>query len=377
MNPSSPFFATPWPTLRDRAPGARFLVLAGFSLLGGVLLGALLRGVLAGFVLPFSSFPLLRHAHSHLGYYGVLFPLVWWTQARVAGTPRPPGPATTAVYALAVLAATIGFATQGYGIVAIVSSTVVLAVWLGSAWRALPWLARPRSWWWSVAPSITCAAIAIPAVAVLTSRDPALARELVQGFLTMLLFGVVAPTALDRQGAPAAFGPLWWAGVAGASLLLGPWPTLVSQLGTALLGLLLIRAGWQARAPLDLRALWMLPGAGMLVLGSGLLVETPPLAIAGLHFVLLGPVLLSLAPTQPPALARAAWLLALGLLTLGVMGPAFWPAPGWSTLAAGAGVVVALLAVAALAWAALCPRRESTGTDALRPPQRSAPHATP
>lgn len=47
------------------------------ALLGTIGLGVWLRWALAGAVDLLAPFGHLRHAHSHLGYYGLLFPLAW------------------------------------------------------------------------------------------------------------------------------------------------------------------------------------------------------------------------------------------------------------------------------------------------------------
>lgn len=323
---------------------APYLWLAGTSLLLALALGALLRLALAGVPLPFGRFAELRHAHSHLGYYGVLFPLVWAAAAQRG--PRPPGRALLAGYGLAVLAATLGFAAEGYGRPAIIASTVVLGVWLHTAVRALPELARPRSWWFPASPSVLVAALSIPAVALNLSRAPALAAELVRLFLVVLLFGLIVPAALAVRRAPAPPMPLWLLGTLGAGLSLGPWPEVPARLGMAMLGGLVLQAGLRLDAAADLRASWGLLGLGLLLLASGLLPNSHAVAIAGLHFAILGPVLLSLGRPLCPRGPRAwCWLyeaLVL-LLSLGVLGPQLLPGPPWPLLAAGAGIGVGLL----------------------------------
>lgn len=335
-------------------PGARFAWLAGTSLLLGVTLGALLRGVFAGVSLPFGSFAHLRHAHSHLGYYGVLFPLAWWAWAQAG--PRPPGRVSTVVYGLAVLAATLGFAQDGYGLTAIVASTVVLAIWLGSAWRASRYLVQLRSWWAPATPAIIGSAITIPLVAVFFRRDPALASELVQLFLTLLLFGVIVPAALARRAAPGPIAPLWLVGCLGAALALGPWPAWPSLAATALLGGQVLWASWRMDACWDLRLLWGTLGASLVVFGSGLVAETPALAVAGLHFAILGPVLVSLGrPLSPrgPRWLCLAYEVVVVVMSAAVALPPWVPWSLWPQVGAVAGLVIAgcwILAVVVRGW---------------------------
>ena len=137
--------------------------LAGLSLIGTVWVGAWLRGWLAGLPLPVHDFADIRHLHTHLGYYGVLLPLMWlaWQERGIA----PLRLRTVAVYAAATLLAAIGFGLEGYGLPAIIGSTVVLAVWLAAAWGARDEV-RPGGGWLSTAPvAIVIGAALVPLVA--------------------------------------------------------------------------------------------------------------------------------------------------------------------------------------------------------------------
>lgn len=307
--------------------GVRFAALAAGSLALQVGLGLHLRAVMAGELAAWGHLGNLRRAHSHLGYYGVLFPLAWWAWAR-AGL-RTPGRALTALYAGATVAGTLGFADAGYGPVSIAASTVVLGVWVHTAWGARGTLRggltrRHRSWWAPAVPAILLSAITIPAVAATLRRAPTLSADLVQGFLTILLFGVAVPAALSRGGAPAPDSRAWTLGAVGLALMLGPLPGAAAGGLTMLLAWQLVAAAARMTGPLDLRLLWGLTGLALPPLALGIVAETHAVAIAGLHFVALGPVLLGLgAPVLPvggPAF-RAAWLLGLGALTLGVLAP--------------------------------------------------------
>ncbi len=84
-------------------------------------IGVLLRWALTGVVtlsLPFSH---LRHTHSHLGYFGLLFPLAWqgWRAANV----HTPELVALFCYALSTIVACVGFEWSGYGPIAIAGST--------------------------------------------------------------------------------------------------------------------------------------------------------------------------------------------------------------------------------------------------------------
>lgn len=339
----------------------RFLWLAAASLLVQLVLGVHLRRVLAGMDQPWARFDHLRSAHSHLGYYGLLFPLAWWAWSR-AGQPSP-GPWATVAYGVATLVATIAFAAQGYGPASIVASTAVLAVWLWSAWGLRStWRGalgrRHRSWWAPAAPAVVLSAVAIPAVAVTLRRDPALSQQLVQGFLTVLLFGLVVPAALQRRDAPAPDSRLWVLACVGAALFLGPAPSLATRGLTVGLALLLVRAGWRARVRLDVRLAWLAAGGGLLAVALELLGNSPLVAVAGLHLVVLGPVLVSLGDALLPverASFRLPWLLAVVVLTLAVLTPVLAPslAPHAPRVAAWSGGALGVLGAVGvvLRWA--------------------------
>ena len=291
--------------------------LAILSLVGTLTLGVLMRWAFAGTPLPWGSLINLRHAHSHLGYYGVLFPLMWWAWARL-GAPVP-GRRLLAVYAAAVGASALGFAAEGYGPTAIAGSTTVLAVWIYSAWLLARWRPGRRGLGWlSPAPlAIVLGAALIPPVAVLSTRDAALSAQVAHSFLSILTLGALTPTALavlDTEPPPAA---LWLAATLAGAFFLGPLRSSWTGLGLAALGLALGRSLWRARARSAAGLAWAGAVPAMLALGSGLLPYGYEVAIAGVHYLLLGPVLLSLArplwSPPPPGWALGLYAALLGL----------------------------------------------------------------
>lgn len=298
--------------------------LAGASLLGTLTLGLMLRWFLAGVPLPVGEFVHLRHAHSHLGYYGLLFPLMWLAWRRIQ---RPaPGVAALGVYALAVAASTLGFLREGYGALSIVGSTVVLAIWVWSAWP----LRGERGWLATTLPAIWISAVIIPGVAVAASRgEESLAQALVKGFLALLLLGAALPAALSAAGLRPPRAGLWALGVGASALALGPSPHALTSQGLTLLGVLLgLSVARGGRLESVERALWIGLALGFVGRGLGLLPAHPQIAIAGLHYALLGPVMVTLGlpafRVRPPAVALGAHALALLGLTLAV-GLQAWP----------------------------------------------------
>ncbi|MCB9617047.1 MAG: hypothetical protein H6722_31845 [Sandaracinus sp.] len=309
----------------------RFALGASVAAVVAAVLGAWLRFYYAGLVsLPLDA-PDWRHAHSHAGVYAVLFPLTWLAWRRVGLS--VPGVRTTGLYLVACGVATVTFALGGYALPSIVASTVVGAIWLFTAWSARG-LVRARRDALRLAPiAIVLGTAFIPAIAVSTRRDPALANGLVHAFLSILFFLVVVPAALARLASrtPAdtadadgtrehttsrvdhtlsdarLFGPLGLV----AALHLGPLPNLAGAIALALYGFVVAYAA--RRAPLWPRALWLafaLGALAMLAFPSG-----PPhaLAIAGLHFLLLGPVFVSLADARGlPSFVAGGSALAMG-----------------------------------------------------------------
>jgi hypothetical protein len=315
-----------------------YLLVAGLSLLGTVLLGVILRWQLAGDPLWVWDFAQLRHGHMHLGYYGVLFPLLWWTLSEL-GKPVP-GLGWTGLYAAAVGLSTVGFVMQGYGPVSIAGSTAVLVVWLVGAWQLRRELLN-RGWLSGVPLAIVVASAAIPAVAVITPRDFELATKLVHAFLTLLLLGAFVPALL--RGLGARHVPGWLALVLGAALFLGPLPHWSTAVPTVLLGLLLAGLPLRSQAPPDQKLLWVLSGLGVVGVGLGLLPNTPMTAVAGLHLLLLGPVLLGLGRGLAPA--SLLWRIPYVAGVLGLSGAVLWPRP---QVAVWAGSLVAVCWVFAL-----------------------------
>lgn len=308
------------------------------ALAGTVSLGTALRWVLAGQSLPVGQFHHLRSAHVHLGYYGVVFPFVWLAWGRLGL--RIPGPRMLALYGTAVAASTVDFALEGYAPVSIVGSTVVLATWLAFAWPHRVRIAR-RDWLAPVFPAVICSAVAIPAVAVMAARGNPLAQDLVHSFLTWLLLGVAAATALRSTGFAPPPPCLHLATVIGSGLALGILPHWGTRALLALQGYLYVRAAMGSRETAVLRAAWSILGAGLVAVGAGWVPALATVAVAGIHYALLGPVLLTLAWPARRRVWQPAYLVLL-LASCGAIGASAWmPYPWWPTLTAGLGSMVA------------------------------------
>lgn len=311
--------------------------LAGVSLVGVLLLGGALRLQLAGVSLDGLAFWHLRSAHSHLAWYGLVFPLVWlaWRGTGVGGV----RPVWAWIYGAATVLATLAFAWSGYNPISIAASTVVLLVWLGWSLPLLPRLIR-NDWAGIAGPSVLAAATAIPAVAVLSKRGDPMAPELVQAFLAWLLLGVALPAALHRLRTPAP--PAWVAAplVLAAGAAVGPWPVLPARVALLILGAGIVVLAAMTRASRIERAALALVGVGLSLLAVRVLPDTHYVAIAGLHFAALGPIAFTLAwPTDRERWA-VPYLTAVSAFAASIAVMTWWPDPGWLTAAAALGFVI-------------------------------------
>lgn len=278
------------------------------ALLGTIGLGVWLRWALAGAVALPAPFGHLRHAHSHLGYYGLLFPLAWlgWKAAGAA----IPGRRSLSLYAASTAVAFVGFALAGYGPVAIAASTVIAAIWLYSVAPLVRRMARLHDPLGAVPLGLVASLACVPPIALNLRSDPALAAGFVSTFLSGLLFVVIIPSTLAaRRISPGPWPLLLVSGGLGAAAL-GVAPSLPARAGLVVYaGLLLVPAFARWLAP-HARYAWLPVTVGLLAMAVGLLPNTRPVALGAIHFLILGPILATLAPSwmrRPPS-ARMWWL---------------------------------------------------------------------
>lgn len=314
------------------------------SLLGTVLIGLWLRWALAGAVGLPVAFAHLRHAHSHLGYFGILFPLAWlgW---RAAGV-RVPGRRATMLYAGCTVIACVGFVQSGYGGLAIAGCTAVAGLWVWSAWPLLGRMARLADPLGAVPLGLLGSLACVPPIALTLRSDPSLAHGFVSTFLAGLLLVVIIPSTLaGRRISPGPWPLLLMAGVL-ASLALGVLPAMATRAGLLLYAALLVAPALSRRLALHARVAWGLVALGLGGLAVGLVPNIRPVALGAIHFLILGPVLTSLAPLwlrrAVPSWAWWAGHLTWGILSGALVAQAFVAAPWTWTLAAigGTGVVL-------------------------------------
>lgn len=255
-------------------------------------LGSWMRWAFAGAWPMGLDFNHLRHAHSHLGAYGVLFPLAFLAWKRL-GAPSP-SRRTLAIYSLATVIAVMGFLRAGYGVEAIAGSTVIGVIWLISAFRLRGRMRAFDDPLALVPPAIVAAMLCVPLIARNVRTDPEYAQRVVATFLGVLLLGAVMPSALAAIGARTRWTPLLTiASLFGAGAL-GLFPTDWSRLGLTVLGGWLVSVGLQRSLSWTLRVAWSVVGLGLIALSFKLVPNERPSIIGAIHLLVLGPVLLSL-----------------------------------------------------------------------------------
>lgn len=169
-----------------------------------------------------------------------------------------------------------------------------------------------------------------------------MATPMVRAFLTWLLLGVVLATAMRRADAPAPPAWLHVPLVMGSGLALGPWPHPLSHALLAGYGLMLLVATIRMRASFAERALWLVLGAGFLAVALGGYGEHHLVAISGIHFAVLGPVMVSMAWPRAWAHALPAYAASVGVFALAILGPVVWPWTGWPRISAIIGTLLAI-----------------------------------
>lgn len=295
------------PKSRIMPNACQLIWLSGFILLTA-LLGLALRWQMAGASIPWLSGLDIRRAHSHLGFYGVLFPATWITLSSLGS--NTPGRRTFFFYCGFALLSTVGFLFWGYGILAITSSTAVLFVWLHHAWKNQSHQRLlSRNWMGASALSIYISAILIGAVAISTRTQPELANKLARSFLTLLLFGVFIPSALNTFTRHAPVAITWFFGIVSGAIYLTELSThWFFGVGLVSVGLEISRALWKTHIDerqknqyqIDRRilCLWAIFAGSLIATGLGLLPYSYFSAIAGIHYLILGPLLMTFAITH-------------------------------------------------------------------------------
>lgn len=333
-------------------------------LLATVLTGTVFRSLMAGLDWGVLASLDWRRAHSHLGYYGVLFPATWifWS----AGLRWVPGGKLLLAYHAFVVASAAGFLAQGYGAIATGASSLVLLIWLLFAWKNRVWPGfGPGSALDSVPLNTFLAALCIPAIAILSKREPALVSAVVRMFMTLLMLGVFIPSILTVPS-PKSTRPLLWVflpvlAAIDAANFADLWPLRAGTVAYGSLVASTVIASHRSRAgafPAWLTCHWLLFAAGFALQGLGALPRNHAVAIAGIHYLVLGPILLTFFHSRmPAAMARpvsTSYKAALFVMVGSILLQPFWLEGGLvpQRIAAASGGVIVLCLLAAVFSAA-------------------------
>lgn len=205
--------------IADNMLDKRWLYISIGSLLVTLLMGIILRLQYSGISLDFLANYDLRRAHSHLGFYGYLFPMIW-SHLKPQGYWVPKGHWIW-LYLGSVAFAIWGFLVGGYGPLSESFSLVVLIFWITFAIRNRDLSGyRNRTWLGSLSLSIGAAAfyiLCIAGAAIAGSDD---APKLARGFVTVLAYGVFLPVVLESYFKVRFNAWIWVMGVVGFSLFM-------------------------------------------------------------------------------------------------------------------------------------------------------------
>ena len=334
---------------------------ATFFLFLTVVLGLILRWQMAGYSSAHTSGLYLRRAHSHIGFYGALFPITWLFLLNTAAW--IPGRRLMLFYGLMVALSIAGFLYSSYAPLSISSSTIILAIWLQFAWKnhvrrrvdgAPKCLAL-------IAPSIALASLQIFAVAFLARTNPELSLLMTRSFLAVLIFGVFVPVSINSIYCSNFFILPWFvATIVSAVYLSGIsdfWPL---AFGPMWLALDIFRMITFRATPLGgeghLRLVWGVFAGALGLTGLQILPHSYHYGIAGVHFLILGPIFLTFAHKYfwlaEKAATRTVYELTLAAMVVAILG-------NRQTLAATTGTVLIFLICAMAVGASFRNRRET------------------
>ena len=290
------------------------------ALLGTLTLGLWLRWSLGETWDLTRDLSRLQHAHAHLGYFGLLFPLAWlgWRPSGV----QPFGPGALLCYALCTTLTCLGVAFFGYGPVTIMGSALIAAflIWsslglfLGGHQADDPLVVVP----WGVLVSLLCV---LPIIMSLRSDNIPLAHDFASTFLAGILLLVIIPSAM--AGRRLTVGPwpiLFTTGLLGA-LFLGVVEHTIARIGLFAYAVLMITLTRSSKLEMHTRITWGVIATGLGLIALGVLPNTRTVALGTIHFLILGPVLATLAPLwleRPPP----PWMWWLGHASWGAMSAA-------------------------------------------------------
>lgn len=326
--------------------------LGKLSLLITLLLGIIYRLQFAGIHFSLFDHKNLHQAHTHMGFYGALAGLVMAQKLYASGTALKPN-WKFLFYAGLLLLSFIGFFWDGYNLLTKILSFFIFIIWLIDSYEEFRKAPNKFSDWNATSFYTLIAAFTFLGLIVFHRAYP-LGLDidnLVKGFLLILLAGHFTPKALNKLQFKAPNSAIWL-----VLELFAAWGTvlkgfeILTSLALCCLGFLVFfkqdsgffhrqQQTWPVR-------LWLLHG--LLLLPFNFFYDSHFVAIAGIHFWILGPITVSLFNfNSEKVLSLYAFALLAFAVTLSLMDQLFTPWLPWNlqTLHLIAAVLGAVLAL--------------------------------
>lgn len=263
------------------------------TMLTGVILRLSFAGVDTGFLKKLD----LRQAHSHLGFYGFLFPMIW-VLLRSRSFWIPQG-GLALFYKVSVAVSFFAFLVQGYGAASHAASILVLLIWLVFSIKNLKnQHPMKKSWDGAIPVSVILATMFVAAVAISAARGfDNLAFKFVRGFLTVLAYGVFLPSILSRFLPMKVPAWLWILGTLGLAVFASDiFPVKMFAWGPLALSAILflgIRKTiqspftyWSVRSIVYI----LLLSFSLILFAFEALKNTHFITVSGMHFLILGTI---------------------------------------------------------------------------------------
>lgn len=271
-----------------------------------MLLGVLLRFQFAGIHLNLAGFDIYR-AHTHAGYYLVFMPFVLWRCAFHKNIIR------NLYYVLASLALFI-FLIQGYSLLSKILSGLIFLFWLVEIFksRAIYF----ENGWQKVAPTgLVFSFFFLILVIVLPRISEAWkAPQIAKGFLAMILLGVIIPFVLGlKYNLKKQFSFLYLL----SAILYSLFVIQVAPFAIAIFASLVFTyAFFESVQDHEEKIIWLALSLGLFIYATDWIASSYYIAIAGVHYAFLGPVLLSIIQWSNHQIRQTYLLLILVKCTL-------------------------------------------------------------
>ena len=249
-----------------------------------IFLGVLLRFQFAGIHFNLAGFDIYR-AHTHAGYYLVFMPFVLWAASAQKKRIR------NLYYALATLALFI-FLIQGYSLFAKILSGLIFLFWVFEIIKNRR--VYLKNGWQQIAPfGLLSSLIFLILVMVLPRISEAWkAPQIAKGFLAMILLGVIIPFILGLKynlKKQASFIYLTSAILYSLFVI-----EVAPSFAAALASLFFIYSFFASIQNREEKIIWLALALGLFIYSMNFLTSSYYIAIAGVHYAFLGPVLVSI-----------------------------------------------------------------------------------